>query len=69
MAYHRVLDGLEMHVFESGHQLLETHHREGAALMSRFMLDVGAGAFGRLRSDGGKFGAMRVGNRGRRSSS
>ncbi|WP_246252822.1 alpha/beta fold hydrolase [Allomesorhizobium camelthorni] len=43
MAYNRILDSLEIHVFESGHQLLETHHRECAALASRFMLDVEAG--------------------------
>ncbi|TIM44443.1 MAG: alpha/beta fold hydrolase, partial [Mesorhizobium sp.] len=34
MAYNRTLDALEIHVFESGHQLLETHHRECAALVS-----------------------------------
>ena len=45
MAYNRILDWLEIHVFESAHQLLETHHGECAALMSRFMLDVEAGAF------------------------
>ena len=45
MAYNRILDWLEIHVFESAHQLLETHHGECAALMSRFMHDVEAGAF------------------------
>ncbi|WP_420963401.1 hypothetical protein [Brucella sp. IR073] len=45
MAFHRTLDAVEIHVFESAHQLLETHHRECAALMSRFMLDVEAGVF------------------------
>ena len=43
MAYNRALDSLEIHVFESGHQLLETHPRECAALVTRFMLDVEAG--------------------------
>jgi pimeloyl-ACP methyl ester carboxylesterase len=43
MAYHRVLDAVEIHVFDSGHQLLETHHRECAALVRRFMLEEGAG--------------------------
>ncbi|MBT1159313.1 hypothetical protein J1C56_27440 [Aminobacter anthyllidis] len=42
VAYNRILDALEIHVFESGHQLLETHHRECAALVSSFMLDVEA---------------------------
>ena len=43
MAFDRALDALEIHVFESGHQLLETHHRECADLVARFMLDVHAG--------------------------
>jgi pimeloyl-ACP methyl ester carboxylesterase len=43
MAYNRVLDALEVHVFESAHQLLETHHRESADLVTRFILDVEAG--------------------------
>ena len=43
MAYDRILDSLEIHVFESGHMLLETHHRECAALVARFMLEVEAG--------------------------
>lgn len=43
MGYNRVLESLEVHVFESGHQLLETHHRECASLVSRFMRDVEAG--------------------------
>lgn len=45
MAYSRDLDVLEIHVFESGHFLLETHHRECAALVTRFIRDVEAGAF------------------------
>jgi pimeloyl-ACP methyl ester carboxylesterase len=40
MAFNRALDALEIHVFESGHQLLETHPGECAALVTRFMLDV-----------------------------
>jgi pimeloyl-ACP methyl ester carboxylesterase len=43
MAYNRALDALEIHVFESGHQLLETHPRECADLVTRFVLDVEAG--------------------------
>ena len=43
MAYNRALDSVEIHVFDSGHQLLETHSRECAALVSRFMVDVEAG--------------------------
>lgn len=42
MAYNRILERLEMHVFESAHQLLETHHAECAALVGRFMLEVEA---------------------------
>jgi surfactin synthase thioesterase subunit len=43
MAFNRALDSVEIHVFEGGHQLLETHHRECADLVARFMLDVEAG--------------------------
>ncbi|MBF6129592.1 alpha/beta fold hydrolase [Nocardia brasiliensis] len=43
MAYHRDLRSLEIHVFESGHQLLETHHDECATLVTRFMSEVAAG--------------------------
>lgn len=43
MAYNEVLESLEIHVFESGHQLLETHPHECADLIARFMLDVEAG--------------------------
>jgi len=43
MAYHRALDDLEIHVFDSAHQLLETHHEESAAMVARFILDVEAG--------------------------
>lgn len=45
MAYSRVLDTLEIHVFEGGHFLLETHHRECADLIERFICDVEAGRF------------------------
>lgn len=37
MAYARELDRLEIHVFDGGHLLLETHHRECAAEMVRFI--------------------------------
>jgi pimeloyl-ACP methyl ester carboxylesterase len=40
MAYHRALEALEIHVFDSGHQLLETHAAECAAIVARFVLDV-----------------------------
>jgi pimeloyl-ACP methyl ester carboxylesterase len=40
LAYHRELDRLDMHLFDSGHELLETHHQECAALMRRFVLNV-----------------------------
>jgi pimeloyl-ACP methyl ester carboxylesterase len=43
MSYNRALDALEIHVFESGHQLLETHSSECADLVAGFMLDVEAG--------------------------
>lgn len=43
MAYNENLDSLEIHVFESAHQLLETHPRECADLVARFVLDVAAG--------------------------
>jgi pimeloyl-ACP methyl ester carboxylesterase len=45
MAYSRDLDALEIHIFESGHFLLETHHRECAALLTSFIRDVEAGVF------------------------
>jgi pimeloyl-ACP methyl ester carboxylesterase len=45
MAYHRELDALEIHVFDSGHLLLETHHRECAGLVADFIRDVDTGAF------------------------
>jgi hypothetical protein len=43
MAYHRVLGRLEIHVLESAHQLLETHQRECAELIGRFMYEVEVG--------------------------
>ncbi len=46
MAYSRNLDALEIHVFESGHALLETHHRECADLVTRFLVDSETGLFG-----------------------
>ena len=45
MAFDRALDALEIHVFESGHQLLETHPGECADLVTRFMRDVQAEQF------------------------
>ncbi|RDZ28952.1 alpha/beta fold hydrolase [Lysobacter silvisoli] len=45
MAYSRVLDALEIHVFDGGHFLLETHHRECVGLIERFIRDVEAGRF------------------------
>jgi pimeloyl-ACP methyl ester carboxylesterase len=45
MAYSRDLDAIEIHVLESGHLLLETHHRECVDLVTRFMRDVEAGVF------------------------
>ena len=44
LAYHRELDRLEMHVFDGGHQLLETHSPECAALMREFIRNVTTGA-------------------------
>ena len=49
IAYNRVLDALEIHVFESGHQLLETHHRECAALVTRFHARGGRRGVSRFR--------------------
>lgn len=40
LAYHRELDRLSIHIFDGGHQLLETHSPECAALMREFILDV-----------------------------
>ncbi|WP_423604652.1 alpha/beta fold hydrolase [Sphingomonas sp. MS122] len=40
LAYHRELERLEMHVFDSGHEMLETHPQECAALMREFVLNV-----------------------------
>ncbi|RWB00842.1 MAG: alpha/beta hydrolase [Mesorhizobium sp.] len=45
MAYSRDLDAVEIHVFESGHMLLETHHRQCAALIAHFMHEVETGVF------------------------
>lgn len=44
MGYARVLDRLEMHVYDAGHMLLETHWPECAAVMGEFVGDVAAGA-------------------------
>lgn len=37
MAFSRELNNLEIHIFDSGHFLLETHHLECAALINRFI--------------------------------
>lgn len=42
LAYHRELERLDMHLFDAGHLLLETHSAECAALMNDFILEVGA---------------------------
>jgi pimeloyl-ACP methyl ester carboxylesterase len=42
MAYARALDRLEMHVYDAGHMLLETHSPECAAVMRSFVRDVTA---------------------------
>lgn len=43
MGYARVLDRLEMHVYDAGHMLLETDWPECAAVMRAFVRDVSAG--------------------------
>lgn len=40
LAYARELERLEMHIYDGAHLLLETHHRECAALMREFILNV-----------------------------
>ncbi|RWX67143.1 alpha/beta hydrolase [Mesorhizobium sp. M4B.F.Ca.ET.089.01.1.1] len=45
MAYNRDLHAIEIHVFESGHMLLETHHRQCAAHIAHFMHEVETGVF------------------------
>ena len=40
MAYARELDRLEIHVFDGAHLLLETHYRECADAIRRFVADV-----------------------------
>ncbi|GAB2670254.1 alpha/beta fold hydrolase [Nocardia goodfellowii] len=42
MAYARVLDRLEMHVYDGGHFLLETHAAECAAVMAAFIAEASA---------------------------
>lgn len=46
IAYSRDLEALEAHILESGHFLLETHHRECAALIADFIGNVEARSFG-----------------------
>ncbi|WP_036963162.1 alpha/beta fold hydrolase [Promicromonospora kroppenstedtii] len=43
MGYTRTLDRLEVHVYDAGHMLLETHWPECAAVMRSFVRDVIAG--------------------------
>lgn len=38
--YHRELERCEIHIFDGGHLLLETHSAECAELMTRFVADV-----------------------------
>lgn len=52
MGYARTLDQLEMHVYDAGHMLLETHWPECAAVMAAFVRDVAVGpSHGRLTAD------------------
>ncbi|WP_327028928.1 alpha/beta hydrolase [Micromonospora sp. NBC_01740] len=39
LAYHRVLERLDAHIYDGGHLLLETHAAECAELMRAFVLD------------------------------
>ena len=39
LAYHRVLERMDAHLYDGGHFLLETHAAECAALMRAFVLD------------------------------
>ena len=43
LAFNRVLDMVETHIFNGGHFLLETHHQECVALMKAFIEDAEAG--------------------------
>jgi hypothetical protein len=43
LAFHRALASVEIHVFEGGQQLLETHHAECEELVARFVDDAEAG--------------------------
>lgn len=40
LAYHRDMATLDVHLYDSGHQLLETHAAEVAALLDTFVRDV-----------------------------
>lgn len=46
MAYSRELASLEMHVYDAGHFLLETHHQECAAAIKGFVTDAMTGRVG-----------------------
>ncbi|NWN88741.1 MAG: alpha/beta hydrolase [Micrococcaceae bacterium] len=56
MAYNRVLESLEIHVFDSGHFLLETHHMECAALIAAFVSNVDAVSLSRPEPRGSAVG-------------
>jgi pimeloyl-ACP methyl ester carboxylesterase len=45
LAYHREMAVLDLHVFDSGHFLTETHGAEVAALVAAFVTDVREGRF------------------------
>jgi pimeloyl-ACP methyl ester carboxylesterase len=44
LAYHRALRSVELHVFDSGHFLTETHAAEVSALVAAFLTDVRDGS-------------------------
>lgn len=46
LVYARELDRLDMHIYDGAHLLLETHHRECAALMCEFIRNAQDGADG-----------------------
>lgn len=43
LAFNQNLNDLEIHIFDSGHFLLETHHRECAALVGSFIRQMESG--------------------------
>lgn len=44
-AYARDLERIDMHIFDGGHLLLETHHEECARMMGNFIAEVTGGEF------------------------